>query len=420
MLKASALYIVIIIALVIGLLCSSLIVVAYFYRLQDQYTLRQANLQNNLNSGINILTVAPIADYFIEKTFSLYGQDNDSVKLKVTPWGAYDIGLAKSFIQKDSLHASFILANPIDSSKWAALYIIDEDRPISISGKTAIRGDAYIPKAGVKEAYIDNKAYQGSKKLVSGNIRNSGRSLPLLNKERLNQIGQYFDISPRSVKLFKDSASASFFNETEIVQIDKNAAILSNTVLSGNIIVRCDTTLIIENTAHLENVIVVAKAIVVKSGFNGTCQLFAADSIAVESNCKLNYPSVLGVVRMKSSNNRPIAKLNVGENSVISGMLFNYEEGADRNKQPYIGLQRKVAIKGQIYSQGILELKSDVVITGSVFTSRFFYRSSFATYENYIIDATLDANGLSKYYVHSDLVPVVSKKKRVLQWLEKN
>jgi hypothetical protein len=59
MLKASALYLVIVITLVIGVICSSLIVVAYFYREQYQRAFRYDALQNNLNSGINILINRP-------------------------------------------------------------------------------------------------------------------------------------------------------------------------------------------------------------------------------------------------------------------------------------------------------------------------------------------------------------------------
>src|SRR5580700_5913195 len=104
MVKASALYIVIIISLVIAVLCSSLIVTAYYYRAEYQKKFRYDQLQNNLGSGINILLTTQDTSYAKGKTFSLFNQDNDSVSLQKTPWGIYDIGVARAFIQKDTLY----------------------------------------------------------------------------------------------------------------------------------------------------------------------------------------------------------------------------------------------------------------------------------------------------------------------------
>ena len=160
MIKASALYIVIVIALVIGILCASLVAVAYYFRAEVQQKFRYDQLRDNLSSGINILLTARDSAFQKEKTFSLFSGTNDSVTLQREAWGVYDICLAKAFVQKDTLYKTFMVANQIDSSKWAALYLLDEDRPVSVSGKTVINGDAYLPKAGIQQAYIANNAYQ--------------------------------------------------------------------------------------------------------------------------------------------------------------------------------------------------------------------------------------------------------------------
>src|SRR5258707_924804 len=196
MLKASALYIVIIIALVIAVLCSSLIVAAYFYKTQYQKKFRYDQLDNNVSSGINLLLASTDTAYSGGKTFSLFNNDADSVSLKRFFWGLYDIGIAEAFIQKDTLFKTFSIANTIDSTKWAALYLIDEDRPFSLSGKTMIRGDAYIPKAGVQQAYVDNKAYEGDKRLIIGTKHNSDKKLPTLDENRLKQLDKYFHLEP--------------------------------------------------------------------------------------------------------------------------------------------------------------------------------------------------------------------------------
>jgi hypothetical protein len=421
MVRASALYIVIIIALVIGLLCSALIAAAYFYKAQYQQKFRYDQLATNINSGINILLASQDNAYLNKKTFSLFGNDADSVTLQRLSWGIYDIGVARAFIQKDTLYKTFTFANIIDSSKWAALYLMDEERPFSLSGKTTIRGDAYIPESGVKEAYIDNKAYEGDKRLIIGKKHISAKKLPVLDEQRLKQLEQLIgqERSGDSTFLANDSIQQSFLKPTRFISFKKNIQTIQDIYLSGNVVLFSDTSITIDSTAKLNNILIFARSISVKSGFHGNCQLFATDSIRVDSNCRFDYPSCLGILRFKTEKVSAQAKITLGNNAAFNGLIFTYEK-TDNPKKPLIGIGKNVKLKGQIYSQGILELKDHSEVDGSVFTSRFYYQNSFTLYENYLINATIDSKALAPYYLTSELIPVAKKRKKVLQWLEGN
>jgi hypothetical protein len=233
-------------------------------------------LQDNLSSGVHILLRTKDATYLQGKTLNLFNNGDDSVYLKNIHWGVYDIGIAEAFKQKDTLVNVFSTAFGIDSSKWAAIYLIDEDRPISLSGKTAITGNVYLPKAGAKAAYVDNKAYEGDKRLVVGKIHDSERNLPPLNESRLNLLAELFNMQrgPVNKNQAMDPMIRSFRSPTQVVNLGNNPYILKNTRLSGNVILYADTLLTIDSTAILNDVLVFAKAIVVKSGFHGNCQLF--------------------------------------------------------------------------------------------------------------------------------------------------
>lgn len=420
MLKASALYLVIVIALVIGVLCSALIVSAYFYKQQYQQKFRYDKLENNLSSGVNILLGSGDQEYRDEKAWSLFGDGDDSVAIKKIPWGIYDIGLSRAFIQKDTLYKAFSIGAVIDSSKWAALYLIDEDRPLSVSGKTMIRGNAFIPKAGVKEAYVDGQAYQGDKQLVIGVKHNSEKTLPVLQPGRLNLLHQLGTPSALNDTILPraDSLSVSFFKPSRVINLKKHVTTLSNIRLTGNIILLSDTTIIIEHTAVLSNVLIFARSISVKDGFHGSCQLFATDSIGVDKHCSFSYPSCLGVIRDHNDKSTQ-GKIRIGENSMVTGVLFTYEKEKSQ-LQTLIDIADNVKIYGQVYVMGLLKFNKGGEINGSVFANRFLYRSTYTTYENYLINIKLDATGLSPYYLTSALLPVSAKKQKVLQWLEQN
>lgn len=421
MLKASALYIVIVIALVIGLLCSSLIVAAYFYKIQYQQKFRYDKLANNLGSGIHILLAGTDTAYNKAKTFSLFGGDADSVSLKKITWGLYDIGVVKVFIQKDTLYKTFSIANTIDSTKWAAFYIIDENKPLSLSGKTFLQGDIYVPKGKINTAYIDGKSYTGDDRLIIGNAHVSKKMLPVLQQKKLLELENILNqthIADTSIN--NDSVRVSFLSPTRTVNFGKKVTILKNIQLIGNIILFSDTSMFIDSSAVLNNVMVFAKSIIIKNGFHGNCQLFATDSISAESNCIFNYPSCLGILSFKQISVANLqARIHLGENSKLSGLIFTYKKNEDEH-QPLIKLDKDVKITGQIYSQGMLVTGDGDEVSGSVYTRSYYYQSSVTLFENYMVNISIDSKALSPYYLTSTIMPVAGKKKKILKWLEAN
>lgn len=420
MLKASALYIVIIIALVIGVLCSALIAIAYFYQSSYQAKFRSDRLQNNISSGINILLTSTDSSYRAGHNVNLFAEDNlDSVSLQRSAWGIFDIGIVKAFAQGDTIYKVFSIANAIDSSKWAALYLIDEDRPLSLSGKTAISGDVYIPKAGIKTAYVDNQSYTGDKELVKGKQHNSEKKLPSLVSARLQTLRRFYQPLPvhNNMLLKKKSIDCSFRQSSTTISLGKQATSLQNINLTGNIVINSDTTITIDSSAHLHHVIIFAKAILVKEGFHGNGQFYAKDSISVERNCKFTYSSCLGLLRDTTALVGFPEKISLGENTQFTGLIFTYEKNQN-SLPPIILLGKNTVVAGQIYSQGMLSIKAGTNIAGNVMTSRFLYQSDITSYENYLINTTINSRALSRYYLTSDLTPVSGQQKKILQWLE--
>lgn len=418
MLKASALYLVIVIALVIGLICSSLVAVAYFYRAEYQKKFRQDRLNHNLLSGINLVLTAPDPAYKEPQRIALFGGEKDSIIIQKKAWGIFDIATIRTFAQRDTIYKAFSIAGAVDSAKWAALYIADDDRPISLSGKTRIEGTAFLPKAGIQTAYVDNKAYEGDKRLVIGGKKISDKTLPALDNNRLQLLDSYFQQKGDS-RNPGDSINISYLNPTKTLDFKKQAYTLSNIRLKGNLVLRSDTVLTIDSSAKLDNVLIFAPTIIVKEGFRGTCQLFATDSISVAKNCRFNYPSCLGVIRSATGKFSGQAKITVGEASVIEGTIFTWEKTPGALK-PVIRLSKKDTISGQVYSQDAISLKDGCVVYGSLYTKRFLYQNSFTLYENYVINAELNSRELSPYYLGSTMLPAISKKKKILQWLEGN
>jgi hypothetical protein len=112
-------------------------------------------------------------------------------------------------------------------------------------------------------------------------------------------------------------------------------------------------------------------------------------------------------------------QIKIDSNSNFTGIIFTYE----KNKSTIgatVEIGKNVVISGQIYSQSNLKFTDSSVINGSIFTSALFYKKDFKFYRGYLIDARINSKALSPYYLTGELLPVASKKKKVLQWLEAN
>jgi len=411
MLKAATLYIVLIISLMIAVISVSLLSVAFYYRLEHQKKARLDRLMMNLESGTAIVLSAsyPVKDTLM--TVSLYDDHSDSVLLHQSHWGIFGLNTVKAFEQRDTLQRSF-LAGPAftDSS---AIYLADEDRPLSLSGDTQITGDGELPKSGLKQSYVDGKAYAG-KELIRGEIKTSTRDIPPLQGQWIAEVLKQLDSQEGQNFYIRDSLLNSFFKPSGYYRLKSGQDQLSGLKLKGRMVLLCDTTLVLAQDMILEDVLVYAKSIVVKDGFKGSCQLFARDSISIGKNCDFRYPSFAGV--FKTENSKVQSKVSLGADTRFSGILLSYESKRS-DLQTMISIGKGCLVKGEVFATGYIKMEAPLTVNGKVSAKRFIMQRSGTLYENYLIDVILNRNLLSKYYLSSPLFRRKRQDNQILKWL---
>jgi len=419
--NASALYIVIVISLVIGIVCAALVASAFFYKLRLQQKDRFDKLDDNLESAINVVLASPDTVFESGRIINLFNNGDDSVYVEKKAWGIYTVAIVKAFSQKDTLFRVFSIGNAIDSTKWACLYLADDDRPFLVSGKTLVEGDVFIPKSHVEAAVVNGIGYEGDKRLIIGSRHNSAKILPPLSLAELNVIsGLFKSVLAKSEKLPQvDSLVVSFRQPVRVFNFNDQVKLLSGDYFAGNVILYSDTTITLDSTASLKDILVVAPTIIVKSGFRGTCQLFARDSISVGNNSNFDYPSCLGVFRMDSVKNRPAEKISFGKNSRLDGTIITYEKASDA-KEPMVVFGNNDKIKGQIYSQGITQLCDGLEIEGSLFTRLLLFRTGATMLLDCAVNTNINSKSLSPYYLTGKMLPTAGASQKILQWLEQN
>ncbi|HKG08722.1 MAG TPA: hypothetical protein VKB19_19790 [Pedobacter sp.] len=408
MIRSSALYISLIISILIVLVCGSMLMIGYTYKLQERKQMRAITLNQNLSSATLILLTKGFGGDTV-KRFSLFGNGRDSVSLEKKTWGLYELGLVKSWIGADTLSDSFLIGTPLmDTLK--VLYLADEDRPMSISGKSLIKGTAYLPKSGIKAAYVESSGYD-DKKLVYGAIRDSGRELPEPDAALLKHIQDLIADEAEVSDPLPDAMENSFFHPVKRLHLKGYDGFLSRFKARGNVIVSSDSLLVIDAHCRLDRVILVAPYVRIEDNFRGNLQVIATDSISIGNDVQLDYPSALMVLKNDSAGFQP--KIRIGERTTVEGQLFAWEKTSSL-LMPLIQIGSASVVKGEVWSKGYIALSKTARVNGSVSAIRLMARVSSAIYENYLIDVKLDKTLLPKYYLSTKLLNASAGKGRVL------
>jgi len=421
--KAGALLNVLTISLIIALLLGLMLLLLLYNRKDTSSFLIKQRLERNLGSGTLLLLAAPYqAATGEEKKIDLFNEGQDSIIVKRYPWGIYEVGIIQSFQQRDTLSKTFMIGKQLNQKKAYALYLKDDERPLSLSGATVIRGVAYLPPAGVRKAYIEDKAYEGDS-TIYGTVKVSEKSLPALNQDLLNYLERLFyeGLSAEKDSLLdfhsiKDTVSRSFYERPAIFTSEDSIS-LENIHLKGAILIVSEKAIYIPPSARVERAILVAPTIHLADDVRGNFQAFACDSIVVGRNCLLDYPSTLGLLEKKDEGiiKEMVPEIKIGKGTKINGLVFTVTSGSDPDYMNRITLEEGSVITGQVYADGLLQLKGTV--HGSVACGRFMLQTSSSLYDNFVLDAVIDYTKLSRYYLGS---PLINTEERggILKWLD--
>jgi len=387
-LKGSALYLSLIIGVVISLLLSLFVVLSRYNHTQLLVKDIQLQLKYNLISGVNLAT-SPFFPETHNNSWTRLGINNDSLKIKTLRWGAYQFinVCSKNGRFQTSLSGFYGTALKKDTG----LVIADNGRAISAAGEIRFNAFCYLPSSVLRPVFIEGMSYSGTSTTKSF-IKPSPRRIPDLNNEYLsgfkNMISTY---NSRTDSLVSELSPISY------VSFDAKTAVLQTTILhltdqrfKGNIkLIAKEVN--ISKTASLEDVLIVADKIRVQKGFNGNLHLMVKDSIIIEPDCQLNYPSSLVIYNPDPKEiSIGLRGIYIGENSVIEGSIICYNDKVSDTEVPrqLVKLNKNCKVYGLVYCSGYGHLQGKIY--GNVYCERLIVKSNSATYENHLIDTEID------------------------------
>lgn len=417
MIKAGALLYAMFLVIVITIISSSFILINHYNSTYVLHAFKQDQLFKDVYSGINYGLVQhqqiPVNGSI---TLDLYNDELHNVILSKKYWGAFYHLTAKATWRNSTITKTALAGANINNGEKTALYLADYNKPLSLTGNTTIKGKCFLPKSGIKRAYIEGKSYEG-RKLIDGIVKNSNRNLPPINNDLIDINYTHFSLKNTDsivdygLFLEQDSIVNSFNNKT-LVLYSPYSIVITNKIVEGNIIIKSARNIIVESSSYLNNVLCYANGIVVERNTSANAQFFAQDSIQIGENCALNYPSTVALIAKDPATFQ--RKITVGENTIINGSVFLINEKKHSKIHAFIALNKDVDIMGEVYSSELLEIKGKV--RGSVYCSKLLLRTPSSVYENHLMDVTINRELLSEHFVGAALTEEINLHE-IIQWL---
>ena len=390
-LKASSIYYALFLSVIVALFLGGMIL---FSGVNKQYASQleiQERLIDNAYSGVQygLANSQEISDQEPLELL-LFGKATDSVLIERKKWGAFEVIVSTAHHGRNH-YSKIALAGQQILPQQPTLYLVDQGRPLSICGETRIEGPCKIPQAGLKRAYIEGQNYLGTE-MIYGSSSNSNKGLPEINTQFIDQISTF----QGEIRIWEnlDSLTQSF-SEPGIHFVDDHFASLSNTYLSGQIIIETKDSIFVGATAQLDQIILKSKVIYIQKGFKGSIQAYASEKIVLEDEVTLLYPSVLGLLE-ESPLGDENSQITIGAKSQVIGSVFALSEKPDFRKPVQISIAKEAEIDGLVYCQGRTQLNGTV--KGSLYTQKFFLETPSSKYENHLLNGKI-LNGLPEEFV---------------------
>ncbi|MCG8208215.1 hypothetical protein [Tenacibaculum finnmarkense] len=398
-LKAGALQYVLAISVIIALVLFTFI---SFVFLQQKLQIKNSFYKEsvlNVQYGFSLLTNLQLPYNTIKELQVSENKQEKTIFFK-RHWGIFDVVTIVSTVKKEHFVKMAILAS---NNKRDALYLKDNNTPLVLAGNTKIIGNLSLPKQGIKAGNIAGTSFNGNQ-LYYGIKKTSNKTLPIItNISYLNNLVHsrfitdemtFFELSDGLKK------QQSFTKPTHVYSSNGHLSLI-NIELKGNIIIHSNSKIIINASANLEDIILIAPEVEIKSNVKGNFQVFSSKSIKVDKNCKLSYPSALVLInkkQIKNNSQKEQILIDIKEKSTIKGIVL-FKQKNKKNSMtfnPQIIISKGSSITGEVYCNQNIELLGSVF--GSIYTNNFITKQFGSVYVNHIFNGVINNSKLPKQY----------------------
>lgn len=329
-------------------------------------------------------------------------QEESRVRFTRDRWGMYEIVRVQAGNGKR--YSVRLMGKTWESDKKAILYIPENDRSFSLTGRTFLEGMIYLPRNGISYTQMRSEFFNG-KRVKEESVRISEKEFPGMDEETCQQITDLLSYAGPREWLETPALKNSFSEPTRWIETGEN---LSGLSVEGRIILYAPDDLYLEQDNCLENVIIVGRKIEIADGFTGCIQVFARDTIILGNQVCLKAGSGLHV---KQKGEGCLVKLGdrdeINGYVIVESILSNDEQKRANYIQPETS-----KVRGLVYVDGIAEVHG--MVTGSLYARECYYFAPEGYYSGTLYNTILPGNPGVAY-------PLLMKgphERKEVKWLE--
>ena len=383
--KASALQMVLVVAVIIVIISFAFISLMYY---QKRIAIKHASYSESIYENHQVFEYLKKTKISYKEADLLALFPNTSITKK--QWGLFELMQIKTKKNKESFEKIALVGEYNLNKK--ALYLKNNNQQLILVGNTKITGNVVLPSFGVNSGNIAGVSYS-KERLIYGEIEQSETKLPLLvNKEKVALfLTSYINDSIERFDLEEGMIKHRSFTEKTLVHRRNGVVDIVNSSLKGNIIIESDTLIKVYATSTLRDVILIAPRIEVLNNFKGNVQIFASENIQIGEDSQLEFPTSLMLL-----DNNDTGIIQVSKSSKINGSISYLSSSKETNHKPQILLDNTSVVYGEVYCQGNLELRGQV--NGAVYTNSFIVNEAGGIYINHIFNGEINSEKLTKEY----------------------
>lgn len=406
-LKGGAMVYAIFVAVVIALLSFMMINLSFLnhsFFMQNEASVR---LIQNSTSGIHYLLASDEKE--LNKIIEINPYTSDTIQVEKQSWGIYELLKSKAYKGNKKHQKIAFSATQLDTTKQIGLYLSKENYTLKVSGETKLYGQLYIPNSKIERAYIEGKNYMGNK-LSYGPVFNSKNSIPTID---LPDVSIEDKDSVVEWSLFDEYAfQHSFKNPNPLVFYSDSLIKIDSIQLKGFIKIVSEEGIKVSNHSQLNDVILIAPYVHIYDDVKGNCQVFARDSIRIDKETHLEYPSAI-VLQSKSAV-KSYKGIEIKGNSSLIGDVICHA-ASDLKSLVCLHVSKGSSVQGQLYSTHYASIRGEVY--GSVTCRNIILDTRTSSYNNHLLDAVIDPRKLSKSYCGIAIHSNVNPKNSIVKWL---
>ncbi len=406
-LRAGALLYAIFISVIISIFCCSILLIYYYSGISTESFINHEKLKDEALSAIQL----SLSGY--EGKVNLYSS-GIKTSIKKEKWGCFDLIRAYSEIKNDSVVKMALAGSTGTKSREIALFLSDPGQSLSVCGNVELCGKCYLPGGIIKKVNIEGR-YEGSQTITYKKIYNNSDYSPVIDPS-IFEILDTIEQMQMGVKRFqfysdyqyRDTITRSFGKETFCLY-SSDAIEIGNKYIAGHIIIVSDILINLGPGCELHDAILVAPQVNITGVRNSSIQVYASEKIHLKHSTSLDYPTALVTYNPSSALYK--LQINICDSSSLSGTIILCTAS---HKNSSVFISERSSVEGIIYSTDYIENKGTV--TGSLFARKLLYKSKHTSYENVLMDAKINSENLSEYYV-TPAVFLNMTGKKIIKWL---